>query len=470
MGAPGVPGLNIGLDDQEVDQLISIVDSDRDGCISLKEFIRALTKSDAQGSDLMTDARNRTMKLLAAKVLPPPREEIEEIQRDAIELKELGGLTDKVSHKPSPDELVEQTLNNLRIRHRARGGLRKAFSVYDKDHSGSIDKSEFYGALKGLGINLKPQEFELFFQKFDKNGDGRVATNEFCDVVFRDQISQATSFVKVGLARYTAKGRMNKIDSARRNTTAPSITTSQMTKQPLSSEILLSDSIQKAPDMPVFASAAEASFFSSQLQRAKSAGALMQTRTMEWSQRLHTANRKERHARKQDKEAQIFLASRQNKSISSRRRSPEVILSHIKTHRNRPSRRQHSPVMGLDTTKRSFQYGFPEGQRFRTTKSSPLGHEVRMQQTSKRHRSVAKYVKGRELQQTQEKYRETYKRLQAAQNRSRIRLGAKSQMKYLDSMMHKELRGPNRRPGKHLTHPSLFPGTMTLNNPPPHPW
>ena len=92
------------------------------------------------------------------------------------------------------EQVVERTLEMLRTRNRARGGLRKAFRTYDLDKSGTVEKGEFKDLIKRLNCQLTPNEFDMLWDKFDRDGDGCVYADEFCDAVFRDEQSATTPF------------------------------------------------------------------------------------------------------------------------------------------------------------------------------------------------------------------------------------------------------------------------------------
>ena len=55
--AMGMNGLNLGLDKAEIEKLLSVCDADRDGCVTISEFVRALTRAEKLGDDLIHDER-----------------------------------------------------------------------------------------------------------------------------------------------------------------------------------------------------------------------------------------------------------------------------------------------------------------------------------------------------------------------------------------------------------------------------
>eukprot|EP01137_Pigoraptor_chileana_P031361 Opistho-2@19082 len=66
--------------------------------------------------------------------------------------------------------------------------LRFAFQIYDVDRDGFISNGELYHVLKMMvGTNLKEQQLQQIVDKTilyaDKDGDGKISFQEFCDIV-----------------------------------------------------------------------------------------------------------------------------------------------------------------------------------------------------------------------------------------------------------------------------------------------
>ena len=62
-----------------------------------------------------------------------------------------------------------------------------AFQIYDIDQDGYISNGELFQVLKMMvGNNLKEVQLQQIVDKtilqFDKDGDGRISFDEFCDV------------------------------------------------------------------------------------------------------------------------------------------------------------------------------------------------------------------------------------------------------------------------------------------------
>ena len=77
--------------------------------------------------------------------------------------------------------------------------LRQAFEFFDKDKSGSIDKSELSAVLRSLGMDIPESELALLYCEMDPSGDGVIDFKEFCDVMGQDP-SEKQSAEEMGAA------------------------------------------------------------------------------------------------------------------------------------------------------------------------------------------------------------------------------------------------------------------------------
>ena len=57
--------------------------------------------------------------------------------------------------------------------------LRKAFGLFDKDNSGTIESSELNGVMSMLGLTLSDEELELLYTQLDSDGNGQIDFEEF---------------------------------------------------------------------------------------------------------------------------------------------------------------------------------------------------------------------------------------------------------------------------------------------------
>ncbi|XP_064622750.1 calmodulin, striated muscle-like [Lineus longissimus] len=76
----------------------------------------------------------------------------------------------KASAKMSPEQLEE---------------YKQAFSVFDKDGSGSITSVELESVMKSLGQNPTKEELDAMVQEVDADGNDEIDFDEFCDLMMR---------------------------------------------------------------------------------------------------------------------------------------------------------------------------------------------------------------------------------------------------------------------------------------------
>ena len=67
--------------------------------------------------------------------------------------------------------------------------LKTIFDFFDKDHSGTLNPSEFPDAVRALGLNPTSKELVEILREADKDNDGVINFEEF---------QQLYSFVKIG--------------------------------------------------------------------------------------------------------------------------------------------------------------------------------------------------------------------------------------------------------------------------------
>ncbi|KAG6743215.1 calcium-binding protein CML24-like [Populus alba x Populus x berolinensis] len=61
--------------------------------------------------------------------------------------------------------------------------IRKIFNKFDKNGDGKISCSEVVDNLKELGTKISPAEVQSIMQEFDKDGDGYIDLDEFVDFI-----------------------------------------------------------------------------------------------------------------------------------------------------------------------------------------------------------------------------------------------------------------------------------------------
>ena len=61
--------------------------------------------------------------------------------------------------------------------------IKEAFSIFDTEHTGSIDARELKAAMRALGFEVKKQEIKKIMQELDKNIGEKVNYNEFLSIM-----------------------------------------------------------------------------------------------------------------------------------------------------------------------------------------------------------------------------------------------------------------------------------------------
>lgn len=61
--------------------------------------------------------------------------------------------------------------------------LRKAFALFDRDGTGSIDRDELEQCLHAVGIHPTPAEMDVLYTSMDTNQDGKIDFAEFLDAM-----------------------------------------------------------------------------------------------------------------------------------------------------------------------------------------------------------------------------------------------------------------------------------------------
>ena len=490
-GDHGVPGLNIGLTDVEVEELISMCDSDRDGCISLTEFVTELVKSNENSIDLMTASRNDLKKRLIITTKNPSIQDIQEQIQLENKLKSALGHLPPATTPATTEQIVDRTLNMLRQRNRARGGLKKAFQMYDADRSGRIDPNEFRNILSSMSCHLSDPEFEQLWHKFDRDGDGTVVADEFCDAVFRDNETSATSLGQRGLSKFTKAGKRREREKKQaagkkqaaaqtRGSTAPASSSSSSTPRTSTGGSRGSDTT-KIKRM-------QKSFSARPSIKQHSIGPLFDP--MEWSKKRcdeemgstfvtgrpvtrqgHVSSRslvqqRERRSKKVSK----MYANGMRPKTAGMEHTKRLMESLEPTSKRVPFRREYSPAQGLLMTEIGQtlpRYDNPN-ERFLTTSGSSLvtGEEDRR----RRHAKTIRFKQGQKTLQEMRNLHQAASKLGVIQGRNNRRSGARSKIKYLNYVMKAERDGPCRKPGKRMWHHTIMPGAVKYPQAAPHPW
>lgn len=79
----------------------------------------------------------------------------------------------------------EQLELNIRGKRQAEKvkDLRKAFALFDRDGTGTIDREELEQCLNSVGIHPTPAEMDALYSSMDTDGDGKIDFAEFMDAM-----------------------------------------------------------------------------------------------------------------------------------------------------------------------------------------------------------------------------------------------------------------------------------------------
>lgn len=68
------------------------------------------------------------------------------------------------------------------ISHKKLNELKRVFSTFDKNGDGYITNEELRESLKNVGMVMTEKDIQEMVEKLDRNGDGLLDFNEFCDL------------------------------------------------------------------------------------------------------------------------------------------------------------------------------------------------------------------------------------------------------------------------------------------------
>jgi len=137
-----------------IDCTNDVEDDDDDGPtdIAYREFARAFAVE-----DIMTLQTTAAFAAKKKHVTPPPTPPPQNLVASAVK------ATIQSKFKPTQ--------------------MKEAFSFFDKDKSGTITRAEIKRILVMWGQALTDAELNELFKSCDKNGDGQIDYEEFCDIV-----------------------------------------------------------------------------------------------------------------------------------------------------------------------------------------------------------------------------------------------------------------------------------------------
>ncbi|XP_031554593.1 calmodulin-like protein 12 [Actinia tenebrosa] len=144
------------LTDDEVDEMIREADLDGDGMINYEEFKQLMTKAKHR-FDVKPHTQENT------------RLDYESVNRTAFRRIVLLQMTEF--------QLTEEQVHELQ----------EAFSLFDKDGSGTISNEELEVVMKSLGQNPTDEELQKMIREVDADGNGEVDFEEFL-VMMKNQM------------------------------------------------------------------------------------------------------------------------------------------------------------------------------------------------------------------------------------------------------------------------------------------
>jgi hypothetical protein len=131
--------------------------------------------------------------LSPGKIIRVLNHEFETLDTDEYTRKELQGL----GHREYD---IMAIMEKLRESMRQQFPLvRDIFRRFDQDHDGIITFTEFRQALEKFGFMLDDKDTLAIMQHFDRNGDGQVSYNEFCDTLLDADYSNDMMVVQPGM-------------------------------------------------------------------------------------------------------------------------------------------------------------------------------------------------------------------------------------------------------------------------------
>ena len=230
--ARALRGLQIDLNDDDVDEVVMFMDTDNDGCVSLMEFIdrsyignlayvreklidsaakttgrapnfRSLFNRLDQNGDGQLDFDEFRMAVRSRSGCNIPDSELStnQLQQlfDHVDVDRNNGISaeefiyfleteDSLVSTNKDSSVVEKTLNYVKEaldEQSSRTGKKvyEHFREMDTDGSGDLDQDELALALRKMGLHLRPWEVRLVMIAMDGDGDGSVTLDEFMNAM-----------------------------------------------------------------------------------------------------------------------------------------------------------------------------------------------------------------------------------------------------------------------------------------------
>lgn len=144
------------------DLALSILDLDKDGKISRKDFELVVAKNDY-----------------------PKKEDNDRLRQAIGKMCDVIGLAPGVALSfEEYSERVQQVLSDPSVESAIRSVLEAYFDCLDRDKNGTISPKEYEIFIQGLGKAADASETKAAFDSIDKNHNGKIEKSEFIDYAY----------------------------------------------------------------------------------------------------------------------------------------------------------------------------------------------------------------------------------------------------------------------------------------------
>ena len=154
-----------GLTDEEISQLFSQFNPNKEGLLDYKEFVSNLYSNKS---------------ITSKKQAPPQQQDAPQPQRPDEKVIQ-NNLTKKEFLSQDP---VEQILNQIRQKLASRGiegvcSIARNFRIIDDNNTQTIDFNEFKKCCKEFDFGLNDNQIQMAFVSFDRDNTGEIDYDEF---------------------------------------------------------------------------------------------------------------------------------------------------------------------------------------------------------------------------------------------------------------------------------------------------